>query len=309
MDTEPQKKSGDSSPSDEDKPTSTKAKLALVAVSLLFSVGLIEAGMRLVGYGGIVEYMPSAEWGYLMRPAQAVSAYGHPVHTNAEGLRSPEIERPKKPGTQRFVFVGDSVTYGGGQIRDEELFVRRFETRARAAGHAVEAINLSAPGWSPQNWIGYVDAKGLYDADFVVLILPECDLSRPFRRMEDHGFTSDAPSLRVLSSLSKLHDVVWPPEQHESDAEVESAKNVDAVRRLIAKSPPNGFLVVFVPGGPSVPMFTKWWPKFEPLFPAPLDLRQSLGDPSLFLDRVHLNKLGQERMADALWERLSPALR
>jgi hypothetical protein len=309
METEPPTGSGAAEPAAEDKPTSRKAKLALVSASLFLSLGALELGLRGVGYGGVVEYLPSPQWGYLMRPGQSVSAYGHPVHTNAQGLRGPELEAPKKPGTQRFLFVGDSVTYGGGQLRDEELFVRRFEARARAEGHAVEAVNLSAPGWSPQNWIAYIDANGLLDADFVVLILPECDLGRPFRRMEEHGFTSDASSLRVFSSLSKLRDVVWPPTPHEADADVESVKNVEAVRRLAEKAPPGGLLVAFVPGAPSMPAYARHWPKFEPVAPNPLDLRQKLDDPSLFLDRVHLNKAGQERMADALWERLSPTLR
>ena len=79
----------------------------------------------------------------------------------------------KSPDRKRIILIGDPVTYGGGRIREGELFCRVVATLGQRAGKNVEIVNLSAPGLSPQNWWRYVERNGLHEADIVVLVLPE----------------------------------------------------------------------------------------------------------------------------------------
>ncbi|HEY6547771.1 MAG TPA: hypothetical protein VI589_07685, partial [Vicinamibacteria bacterium] len=129
---------------------------ALALASIAAAVLLFEAGAHGLGWGQVVEFVPDPHWGYLMRPSQTVWSFGLPVHINALGLRGPEVPALKGQGRSRVLFVGDSITYGGGRVAEEELFVRLFEADARQGRLEVEAVNLSAPGWSPQNWRAYL---------------------------------------------------------------------------------------------------------------------------------------------------------
>jgi hypothetical protein len=114
--------------------------------------------------------------------------------------------RPLAAGCGRNLFVGDSITYGGGSIAEEELFCRIAEQRLIAEGKNVDIVNLSAPGWSPRNWIRDIERHGLHEADVVVLVLPQCDLARPFATRELAGHESTSK----LSSLFAIHESEEP---------------------------------------------------------------------------------------------------
>src|SRR5262245_19113408 len=113
----------------------------LVSVCIFF--GLFELSLRILHVGQVVEYVRDERWGYLMKPSQDVSSYGHSVHINSMGLRGPEPGDEKHGNPMRILFIGDSVTFGGTRIREEELFVRQVEKRLTAKGYFVQAVNLS----------------------------------------------------------------------------------------------------------------------------------------------------------------------
>ena len=271
--------------------------IMLVVASLILSVLLCEAGVRAFGFGGMMEFEPDPSWGYLMRGPQRVSVYGHPVIINSEGLRGPELA-PKKPvGVKRVLFLGDSITYAGGRIREEELFVRQVEAFLGKT-LPVEVINVSAPGWSPQNWIGFVEKRGLYDADVVVAVIPEVDLARPFSSMELHGLRQDAPPLQLAWFVVKAWRQVSPPAGDlwkDINPNVEARQNIAAVERLIEIADQSGrtAVVVLVPSVPSEADGSQWAP-YEDFGVPTIDLRPVLTEPSYFLDGVHLGAAGHE---------------
>jgi len=86
----------------------------------------------------VMTYERDPRYGYLMRPRQMVSTYGDPIEINALGLRGPPLLEPKPEGVVRVLFLGDSITYGGGRIHEGELFCRRIENAARDDGFRLE---------------------------------------------------------------------------------------------------------------------------------------------------------------------------
>ena len=102
--------------------------VTLMVASTLVSLLIVEGTLRLVGWAEVVAFTPNPEFGFLMTPSQEISTYGHPVRINSFGLRGPEIPAAKDRHTTRIVFIGDSVTYGGGRIREEQLFCRIANT-------------------------------------------------------------------------------------------------------------------------------------------------------------------------------------
>jgi hypothetical protein len=121
------------------------AKLGLSAAAALATLAALELALRVAGVGEVMTYRPDPRFGYSMAPNQSISTYGPIVAINALGLRGPPVEEKKPAGRARVLVLGDSVAYGGGRVREEELFCRVLESRARARGRDVEVVNVSAP--------------------------------------------------------------------------------------------------------------------------------------------------------------------
>ena len=299
----------------------TLTKLALMLGGILFATALMEICVRIMGWGQVVEFTPSERWGYLMTPSQEVSSYGHPVIINSLGLRGHPVMKRKPPGKLRILFVGDSVTYGGARLKQEELFATKIQQRIARRGSEAEIVNLSAPAWSPQNWIAYIESNGLHEADVVVLVLPECDLGRRFSTIDNRSFQQRAPPLRVQSivrwaylmasqawSGSESPFVIDPPtDRATSERRVEA--NVQAVSKLLQICRGRGVpsVVALLPSLPAS-QYSHYWPRFEAIIAAPLDLRNTLNDDSLFMDGTHLSRKGHDFVAQAVFEELKRSL-
>lgn len=282
-------------------------KLLLSIGAVLATLAGLELFARLLGWGEMVEFVPDEHYGFLMRRSQTVYTYGHPVHINSLGLRGPELRNPKQVDTARIVFIGDSVTYGGGRIAESQLFCRIVEARGRDEGLNLEAVNVSAPAWSPQNWWRYIQRHGLHEADIVVLVLPECDLDRAFANMNRAGHRQSAPSLRIGSFLLKLQaQFGWNDPTDWPTVQESKAANLNAVIRLReqCKSLQKKILAVLVPSRVPQPPNEALWSPFLDQSPGALDLRHELQDPAFFSDGSHLSVEGNAFMAEKIFDRI-----
>ncbi len=279
------------------------ARLGLAVTAVIVVLALAELGLRVLGVGQVMTYAPDPRYGFLMRPNQVVSTYGSPIEINARGLRGPAVTEPKPAGTVRVLFLGDSITYGGGRIREPELFCRRVEAMARNDGLPVESVNGSAPGWGPQNWTGWVEAHGTLGADLAVMMLPETDRERPFASLASGRLVQKAPLLRLTTLWLRVKFVVFPEGPKKGDP---LPANVAALRRLGAALGDTPLVVTFVPSR-DPDTHPERWPPYEALYPDALDLRGRLA-PEHFIDDVHLSASGHAAVAEALYERLRPTL-
>ncbi len=174
-----------------------KALLALCS-SLICLAGL-EGILRWWDVGDPPAFETNSEYGFLMQPNQSVSTRGYRFRINHAGLRGDDFLMPKPSAVDRIAFLGDSVTYGGGAVRDKDLFVNRVASFLGASeGRQVEAINVSAPGWGIENIAGYVAAVGLFDADLVVWVISSADFRRPKTSIVYGMFRTRKPKSRLL---------------------------------------------------------------------------------------------------------------
>lgn len=268
------------------------ARFVIGLVALAGAMLAVECFLRLAGYGQGMRFRRDPSWGYLMEPNQAVYTWGREIRINGLGLRGPDLTSPKARGVERVLFLGDSVTYGGGRIAEHELFVRVYERLERESGRRVEVANLSAPGWSPQNWQRWVERNGFVDADRLVLVLPECDLTRPFATLESYGFEREPPPLRVAFVVQRLADLLWPPVATAAVAGTREtvAANAAAVEG-IHRGRSDRVLTVFVASASPSPD-RRHWPRFEEAAATVLDLRGRLDSSRHYRDDIHLSPDG-----------------
>lgn len=184
------------------------AGLSLVAV--LLTLAALEAGVRLLDAGpgdtpfrrvdifnGSV-FRPAAIWG--TAPLKRPSPYGvrageyqpglrfrfvYPDNRrgnfdaanavesriNRFGVRGPEFEHAKRPGTFRILGLGDSYTFGEG-VRAEETFLARIEAALDGGGTGprVETINTGVSSYNTVDEISYLERRWVgFDPDLVLV--------------------------------------------------------------------------------------------------------------------------------------------
>lgn len=182
--------------------------LALSSGVFLLCLLLLEAALRLAGYGNLEIYQPDPKLFWRLKPGQDcfTKVDRKPVHVNAEGTRGPEFPAAKPAGTFRVLSLGDSRTFGWG-LSDEETYSRRLgklllEYHSVRAGSAAaspllgpnfttasrfEVINAGVNAWSFSQMAVYLREFGLrYQPDLVVL--GEANLWTQFSEHSDPEF-------------------------------------------------------------------------------------------------------------------------
>jgi lysophospholipase L1-like esterase len=240
------------------KPRHFRFKLLMAAMSLAVGFALLEGLAWWIDVADPPIFQSHPAYGFLMQPNQSVATRGKRFRINRAGLRGEDFAMPKPPGTLRIAFLGDSVTYGGGSVRDEDLFVNRVVGSLDPLTlPRLEAVNISAPGWGVSNMAGFVNAVGLFDSNLLVWVISAADLRRPYTELAHYRFLAKKPMSRVYyaawTSAHKLVDAVRRARQSPARAfgRVEVLEeNVRVLRatlaQLRAKSVP--VAVVLVPG-------------------------------------------------------------
>jgi len=162
----------------------------LTLLSVLFSVGLAEAGARLLWARDRIEGVllePDPRYGFLLGKdaraeilfsATATESKTVRFDLSEQGLRD-RVYGPKPPGTTRVLLLGDSFTMGH-TVALPYTFSRCLERRVREAlpGVAFEAVNGGINCAGPLQELGMLLERGLpLEPDFVVLqLFPSNDL-------------------------------------------------------------------------------------------------------------------------------------
>lgn len=168
------------------------AALALLAASLLASVGAGEVALRLAGYTALhaVYSKPELFWrhddrlGWSLEP-NARGRYTGPrpypiefdstIETNSLGLRGPELA-PRASGELRLLFLGDSFT-AGFEVEQPETFTALLERHlGRRLRVPVSVVNAAVRGYgTDQSYLWFRERGRALGADLVVAVFSAND--------------------------------------------------------------------------------------------------------------------------------------
>ena len=255
----------------------------------------------------------NAQYGYLMRPNQSASTRGHRFRINHAGLRGADFTLPKPNGVFRIVFLGDSITFGGGRIPDQDLFVNRAALILASSNHRqIEAINLSAPGWGIQNMAGYVATNGLLDADALVWVISSSDFRRPKSTLEENGFLEHKPWSRLIYATTHVFRFArrsvdnGVPQRTDSDP---LRQNAHTLRRTLSQISNNNVacVVIAVPAAyenaqslADLNTFRSATASVSVPFTEVRPALQQHRPEEMFLDGVHLSVDGHKVVSEAI---------
>ena len=157
-------------------------KLTIVALGFLLAVivvSLLEVSLRVfLGLGNPVLYQSSPLYGYRLQVTQLVHrGAGAEIRVNNLGLRA---DRDWDADVNnKILFLGNSVTYGGSYISNQELF---SQLAVDGLGGFI-AGNAGVNGWGIENIHAFVVDFGFQPASIYVSVLQEMDFYRGLSRL------------------------------------------------------------------------------------------------------------------------------
>jgi len=116
-------------------------------------------------------FVRDPDLGWRLRPSAQDAWDGVPVTVNAKGLRGPELDYARRPGTARILYLGDSVTVGYGLPSHADSYpYLTAERLQRTGGRPIETVNGAVNGYSTWQEVGWLEREGIrYQPDLVVL--------------------------------------------------------------------------------------------------------------------------------------------
>jgi len=187
-----------------------KFKFLTFVIILLFiivSIFLCELVLRVIGLGDPVIHQTSPVWRYSLAANQTKKRFNNNiVKVNSAGLRA-NSEWVKKKDNKLILILGDSVTYGGSKIDNNQLFSEKL---CKHLGQEFTCGNAGINGYGVLNMVlrSRYD-KRIANADIVIFVVILQDF---WRGLVDiglvHYFTSD-PN-KILSAMEEaLNYVGW----------------------------------------------------------------------------------------------------
>lgn len=213
-------------------------QILAVVVTGLMLLGVVEGGLRLIGFGPRPTMNRFDErLGWTKTPDASIrrqtGEFDVVLSTNSRGLREAESRGYEKaPDASRILLVGDSFTLGYTVDRPHTISAL-LEARLAAEGRTVEVVNGGTEGYSTDQEVLWLAEEGVkYSPDVVVLQMYENDI---FWNGQDRYLRYPKPRLDPqavdLSALTSLQDpglepwwirrtalgnlvgrTLWPPE-------------------------------------------------------------------------------------------------
>ena len=187
-----------------DRYPKTTLTVLLTLLLGLTLIGIDWVAGRVFGLGKVVQYEAHPIYGYRLAPNQQVARNSHQrVLINNLGLRantnwsitSTQIPNASTSEPTRWsaptsiLFIGDSVTYGGSYIDNEQLFSEQI---AKALPN-YQIGNAGVNGWGVDNVVAFIKDTGFLHADIYVLMFPEGDFYRGLSRIGGQPFWTRQP--------------------------------------------------------------------------------------------------------------------
>ena len=295
-------------------------RLALHAgVIALLTLAMLEGLLRIVGVASLVLYEADPQCGYRLQPRQSVRLRGNTISINSWGVRDARPLLSLPPSGRRILVLGDSVTWGGVYVNQEELFTSVLEAKLVDT----EVVNAGVNGYSVAQMAALYDTRlrQLQPTTVVLFAIPR-DFTRPplvFLTGDSVAFPTERPALALPVAAGLFRQFAYDrfrwewlrpqpatlPPSPQPSAESSLQDNVNAVEELRTSLGQSARLLVVLFPTPVEPAGSPALASVEQALSERGVEHVNLGDktklsPDCFLDGVHLTAEGHRRVGEAL---------
>ncbi len=179
-------------------PKLTLSSIVISGVLILLAVA--EFSLRLVfGLGNPVLYCSSPLFGYRLQPNQFVHRRGAEIRVNNLGVRA---DRDWDENIEnKILFLGNSVTYGGTYISNNDLF---SHLAVQGLSDYV-AGNAGVNGWGIENISALIVDYEFLPARTYVSVLQEMDFYRGLSKLAGKPFWTTKPTFALQELLGSFY--------------------------------------------------------------------------------------------------------
>jgi hypothetical protein len=201
-------------------------KVLLVGISIIFTLGVLEIGLRIINFPHIqtaqntlfTEYDPTLGWkntpgadGYLTS-----SEYDVHLQYNSRGMRGPVFPYDKPQGTYRVVVLGDSFIDGYSVNQQDRVTEDLSSMLAKQLQRPVDVIPMGVAGYSNDQELLWLESEGFkYHPDLVILMFYDNDI---MYNTSDSYFRGGKPVFKLNGSDLTLTNVPVPPPTADSSS-------------------------------------------------------------------------------------------
>ena len=165
--------------------TIKKITLFTLFFSLLIIIslkGIDYVFFKIYGLGNPVIYKSSKFYGYSLKPNQNIKRRGKSIIINDYGMRSSKNwNSQKNKESLKILFLGDSVTYGGSAVNNNEIFSEIVCEKLNISKYVNTTCgNWGVNGYSLFSIIRRIQYKNINNEDLLVITLIGNNFSRTF---------------------------------------------------------------------------------------------------------------------------------
>jgi lysophospholipase L1-like esterase len=270
------------------------------------------------GLGNVVLYDNSIINGYNLRPNQKITnRRNNTISINDEGMRSNNDW--SNSNSRKILFIGDSVTYGGSIVSNNELFSEKICQKLNVNNKKFLCGNYAVNGYSIISMKNKIEYKKFNDEEFIIIVLVASDMERNFHNLYSQPFYSKKisnffPALTELINTYLERFISNIKHQNNSvDLEIKSEKyknftktNIENLSKITKKSNKK-IILVYSPEISEISNKNKFFYYKNILknnFPNFIDMTYYISREKnfnkIYYDHMHLNTEGHEFYANII---------
>ncbi len=278
-----------------------------------------EVVLRLFGFGQPPLYLFDPNFEYIYKPNQMVERLGHVLQTNSYSQRSPEPEK----GKVKILKIGDSIINGGQHVSNKDLSSNRLmDSLNKVLNTPVQVLNISAGSWGPENGAAYLKEYGSFDAKVMIMVYSSHDYYDIPGEVSPVGINPDYPennhwfawsdviekAFHIYLGTKKIqYNTPRPDSLRKKNVGMDQLVNygnAHGMQMLAYLHPDMAEQQDGEYGYWGKQMIAKW----DSLgVPCMLGMEYMTAD--CYRDNIHLNELGHQKLADALFAETAKRVR
>lgn len=150
---------------------------------------------------------------FLLQPSRAYRRFHNRFLVNQYSMRADDFPpRKSSPDELRVLVVGDSIVYGGVRIDQADISTEILKRNLqREFARPVVVGNSSVKGWGPPDELGYLKRYGTLDADVVIFELSSHDYEDAPQFAPLVGISPAYPDKKPPGALADLFETYFVP--------------------------------------------------------------------------------------------------
>ncbi|MDR0605627.1 MAG: hypothetical protein LBG80_15115 [Bacteroidales bacterium] len=204
-----------------------KKKVTKILFLLFGLLIIVEIYLRCYwGFCDTVLMKEDPDFEYIAQPNQNRFRFRHHIYYNSYSMRSPEI----KSNTVKILGLGDSVLNGGTLTDQDSIATTILSSElSEKLKEEIQVLNISAGSWGPDNLMSYIKKHGTFDAKIAFLVVSSHDAhdNMNFQKTVDSHVSFPSRQYK-FACVELLHRYIFPrffTEKNETNQDLGINKN------------------------------------------------------------------------------------